>query len=100
MPGWIEQWYWKLPAVWKVRLKVRPGPITPESHAPPLAVDVCEVLSLLVHVTVPPTGTVMGFGANAVVVSTDAPLTMETDDPPPSPPGAGEGAAGDEEPQA
>jgi hypothetical protein len=33
---------------------------------------------LLVHVTVPPTATVTGFGAYAVVVSVDDPETIDT----------------------
>ena len=39
-----------------------PGAIEPEFQAPPFAVDVCDVKSLLVHVTVPPTETVIGLG--------------------------------------
>jgi hypothetical protein len=45
-----------------------PGGITPEFHAPLFAVDVCVVLSLFRHVTLPPTGTLMGFGLKAVDV--------------------------------
>lgn len=44
-------------------------------------VDVCVVLSLLCHVTVVPTATVIGFGEKAVVVSVDAPLTMVIAEP-------------------
>ena len=61
-----------------VRLKVAPGAIVAESNAPPFAVDVCAVLSLFIHVTVPPTDTFTGFGAYAVVVRLDEPLTIET----------------------
>ena len=61
-----------------VRLKVAPGAIVAESNAPPFAVDVCAVLSLFIHVTVPPTDTVTGFGEYAVVVRLDEPLTIET----------------------
>jgi hypothetical protein len=46
-----------------------PGGTAPEFHAPLFAVDVCVVLSLFRHVTLPPTGTLMGFGLNAVDVS-------------------------------
>jgi hypothetical protein len=59
------------------------------------------VLSLFVQVTLPPTPTVMGFGANAVVVMMDAPLTIVTGVPPA--PGAGDdgvGVDGDELPHA
>ena len=55
-----------------------PGAIVPEFHAPLLATDVCVTESLLVHVTVPPTATVTGFGAYAVVVSVDDPETIDT----------------------
>jgi hypothetical protein len=44
---------------------------------------VCAVLSLLVHVTLPPAGIVTGLGAYAVEVSRDAPATMDTGVPPP-----------------
>jgi hypothetical protein len=58
-------------------LKLPPGGITGEFQAPPLAVDVCDVESLLVHVTVPPTETVIGLGLKAVVVIVDAPMTID-----------------------
>jgi len=57
-------------------VNVPPGLIVPEFHV--LPVEVCAVLSLLVQVTLPPTPTVTGLGANAVVVITDAPPTIET----------------------
>ena len=63
MPGWIVQWYWNVPADENVRENVAPGAIEPEFQAPPSAVDVCVTLSLFAHVTVPPTETVIGFGA-------------------------------------
>jgi hypothetical protein len=50
----------------------------PEFHDPSSADDVCEVLSLLVHVTVPPGAITTGLGAKAVFVLTDAPLTIDT----------------------
>ena len=59
----------------------------PEFQLASLAVAVWVVLSLFIQVTLPPTPTMMGFGAYAVVVNTDAPLTMVTGVPPP--PGAG-----------
>ena len=70
--------------------------MAPESQLAP--VDVCTVLSAFVHVTVPPTATVMGFGANAVVVRVDAPATIDTGVPFwfPDGVGDGDGAAGDE----
>jgi hypothetical protein len=59
-------------------LNVPPGAIVPEFHAPLLATELCATESLFVHVTVPPTPTVTGFGAYAVVVSVDDPDTIDT----------------------
>ena len=67
-----------MPAVLNVKLNCPPGPISGEFHAPPVSLDVCVVVSLFTHVTVVPTGTFVGFGEKAVVVSTDAPLTIDT----------------------
>jgi len=49
--------------VGNVRLKVAPGASVPEFHVPSAAVAVCDVVSLFVHITVPPAGIVTGFGA-------------------------------------
>jgi hypothetical protein len=78
IPGWIEQWYGKLPTDGNVMLNVPPGAIPPEFQAPPFATEVCVIESLLVHVTVAPTDTVTGFGEYAVVVSVDDPVTIDT----------------------
>src|SRR5262249_11282496 len=59
-------------------LNVPPGAIEPEFQLPLFATDVCVTLSLFIHVTVVPTGTLTGFGENAVVVSVDAPATIAT----------------------
>ena len=59
-------------------VNVAPGAIEPEFQAPLLAVVVCVVVSLLVQVMLPPTDTVIGFGAKALVVKVDAPLTIDT----------------------
>ena len=59
-------------------LNVPPGAIVPELNAPLFATDVCATESLFVHVTVPPTATVTGFGEYAVVVSVDDPDTIDT----------------------
>jgi hypothetical protein len=67
-----------VPADENVLEKLAPGATEPEFHAPPSAVVVWAVLSLLVHVTVVPTATAIGFGANAVVVKMLAPLGIET----------------------
>ena len=104
-----------MPADANVLEKLAPGAIEPEFHAPPSAVDVCATLSLFIHVTVPPIGTAIGFGAKAVVVKRLAPRRIET----PAPAfddgvgdgtgdatgegtddGVGEGFDGEEDPQA
>jgi hypothetical protein len=64
------------PADGKVIVNLPPGLIDPEFHDGP--VDVWAVLSLFVQVTLPPTATVTGLGENAVVVSVDAPPTIDT----------------------
>jgi hypothetical protein len=78
IPGWIEQWYGKLPADGNVMLNVPPGAIAPEFQALLFATDVCVTESLFIHVTVPPTPTVIGLGEYALVVSVDDPDTIET----------------------
>jgi hypothetical protein len=77
-------------------LNFPPAPMFPEFHAPLLAVEVCVVLSLFVQVTVPPTATVTGFGANAVVVRTEAPCTIDAGVPAVVAGGSDVGADGDE----
>jgi len=62
----------------------------PEFHVPLSAVDVWAVTSLLTQTTVPPTATLSGLGAYAVVVNADAPATIETV----APCGVGPGAGG------
>jgi hypothetical protein len=104
-----------VPADANVLEKLAPGAIEPEFHAPPSAVDVCATLSLFVHVTVPPTGTAIGFGAKAVVVKRLAPRRIETPVPAfgdgvgegtgdatgeGTDDGVGEGFDGEEDPQA
>jgi hypothetical protein len=58
-----------------------PGLIVPVSNVP-LLVAVCGAVSLLMNVTVDPREMVWGFGEYAVVVSANAPATIETDGPP------------------
>ena len=70
-----------MPADGNVLVKVAPGFMEPEFHAPSLAVDVCAVVSLFVQAIVLPTGTAIGLGANAVLVKVLAPLTIDTVSP-------------------
>ena len=60
-----------------VRVKVPPGAIDPEFHVPPSAVDVCVTVSLLVHVTAPPTAIATGLGLYAVDERMEAPMTID-----------------------
>jgi hypothetical protein len=76
---------------------VAPGAIDPELQVAPSAVEVCAVESLLVQVTEPPTGTVIGFGEYAVEVNVVAPATMEADTLEPV---IGAGDDGEDEPHA
>jgi hypothetical protein len=78
IPGWSVQRYPNVPAVENVLLKVRPGAIDPESNDASLAVAVWAVESLFVHVIVPPTEIVTGFGEYAVVVKVDELATIDT----------------------
>jgi hypothetical protein len=78
MPGCSVQWYGKLPAAKNVRLNWPPGAIGPDCHDPSVAVESCVLVSLFIHVIVVPAATSIGFGAYAVVVSDEAPLTIET----------------------
>ena len=52
-----------MPAAERVVLKDAPGAIVPEFHAPPFAVEVWAMESLLTQVSVLPTATVIGLGA-------------------------------------
>jgi hypothetical protein len=60
-----------VPFVDKTALKLLPGSIVPEFHAPLFDVEVCGMLSLFVHVTVVPAATARGF-PNAADPSTEA----------------------------
>jgi hypothetical protein len=71
------QKYGNDPAVMNVVLYFSPGGIEPELHTPVVDVAVCVRVSLLVHVTVPPTDTVIGFGEYALVVNVVAPMTID-----------------------
>ena len=59
-------------------LKLAPGAMVPESQRPESDVDVCEIESLFVHVTVPPCEIVTGFGLYAFVVNVREFITIDT----------------------
>jgi hypothetical protein len=64
-----------------VKLNFAPGAKLPLSNAPVSLVTVCVVVSLFVHVTVVPTGTLAGLGANAWFPSARAPTWIDTATP-------------------
>jgi hypothetical protein len=88
-----------VPAFGNILLKLPPGGIEPESQAPSFAVEVWDVVSLLVQVTVEPGATFTGFGAYAVVVKLDDPGTIDTGVPLPVPPDGPMVGPEDDEPQ-
>jgi hypothetical protein len=63
--GWMLQWYAKVPAFRNTKVNVPPRVSGPLSHAPDVAVVVCEAPSMFVHVTLSPTFTVSDAGVNA-----------------------------------
>jgi len=52
--------------------------MVPEPQDPSFAIESWAIVSLLIHVTVVPAVTSIGFGAYAVVVSVLAPATIDT----------------------
>ena len=86
IPGWIVQEYVIFPGVLSVTVADAPGAMRPVANDLLSAVASCVVVSLLTHITLVPTGTVNGFGLNAVVVRANAPGTMETVVPDAAPP--------------
>jgi hypothetical protein len=58
----MAQKYGNVPADRKVTLNWPPGAIAPEFQTPVFDVDVCVTESVFVHVTLPPTATLMGLG--------------------------------------
>jgi hypothetical protein len=65
----------------------------PEFHPAAFDVEVCEVESVFLQVTVVPTATFRSAGLKALFPSDSAPTGMVTDED--APPGAGVGGAGD-----
>src|SRR3954453_23756828 len=63
MPGWIAQWYAKVPALANVCENVAVDARDLLSNEPSSAVTVCAVAPVFVHVTLPPTLTVPVAGS-------------------------------------
>ena len=95
------QWYENVPGVCNETENCWPGPTMPESQPFASDVDVCAIESVLVHVTVVPTGTVSASGMKADGPNVDAPVGIDTADdaPPVVDDGDGDGDAGVEGPE-
>jgi hypothetical protein len=98
-----------VPVVWKANENCPPGATMPEFQPAPFDVEVCEVESVFIQVTVVPTATVKSSGLKAVFVNKAAPAGIDTDADVPAGAGAGDGVgagggdgvgAVDAEPQA
>jgi hypothetical protein len=74
-----------VPVVERRMVKLPPGPIVPEFHAPLFDVEVCEMLSMFVHVTIVPAVRFSGLIPNAFVPRAAAPegITTMAAGPPP-----------------
>jgi len=83
------QWYGNVPAAWSANENCPPGAMIPEFHPVAFDVEVCEVESVFLHVTVVPTATFNSPGENALLPSASAPTGIVTDED--GPPGAGVG---------
>src|SRR5580765_8213836 len=80
MVGWSAQLNVKVPGSRSVTGVRPPGAKMPELTVPAI-VPGCGVLSVLTHATVDPRGTVSGLAGNALVVSSDPPVTTTIDRP-------------------
>jgi len=67
------------PAVGNVAVNDPPGAIPPESQPAPSDVDVCVIVSVLDHVTLPPTFTATGFGEYALAPLVEAFTVIDTE---------------------
>ena len=85
----MAQWYENVPAFWNAKENVLPGATIPEFQPLASDVEVCDVESVFVQVTVVPTATSRASGVNALFPRASAPLGIETAAD--APPGAGVG---------
>ena len=98
----MEQWYGKVPAAWNVNENRPFGARVPESNPLTFEVEVWEIESVFVQVTVVPAATVSSPGVYAPLPSELAPTGIVTDEA--GAPvvgmgdGIGDGEAGDGEP--
>ena len=71
--GWVLQKYGKVPAVSKVSVELSSGKNIPVLKLSSLAVTVWPTGSTFVHVTEPPTSTVIGSGSNLKLLMVTSP---------------------------
>jgi hypothetical protein len=74
------QWYGNVPAVWNATENRPPGETIPEFHPVASDVEVWEMESVFVQVTVVPTATLSSSGMKALFPSDAAPTGIATDD--------------------
>ena len=74
----MAQWYENVPAFWNANENFPPGATIPEFQPAASDVDVWDVESAFVHVTVVPTVTSSGLGAKALLPRTSARTGIET----------------------
>ena len=91
------QWYGNVPAFENVKLPCPPDGIVATENAPVFEITLCVVLSLFIHTTFEPTGTVNGLTPNASAVLVEAPDVIATFTLLPPGDGDGDGAVGDGE---
>ena len=89
----MSQWYRKVPTVGNAKENCRPGGIIPEFHPMASDVEVWEVESVFVQVTVVPTATFSSPGLKALFPNDSAPTGIATAAD--IVPGAGGGGVGD-----
>jgi hypothetical protein len=80
-----------VPVVWNANENWPPGATIPEFHAFASDVEVWEMESVFIHVTVVPTATSSSSGMKARLPSDWAPAGIETDEDGPPGVGVGEG---------
>ena len=85
MPGWIAQWYGNVPAVWNANENCPPGATVPEFHPVASDVDVWDIESVFVHVTVVPAATVRVAGLNCRLAVVQIFVEVGVQPPPPPP---------------
>ena len=77
----MAQWYGNVPVCWNAKENLPPGATIPEFQPVASDVDVWEIESVFVHVTVVPTATSRASGVKALFPRDSAPTGIETAQP-------------------